>query len=88
MYCAHHALDGIRTTRSPHRPARSARYVADADADHVGHDAFESADHSHLQTAAPPGANGDEGLGGADGEVREERDDGRRTRWCEDRDRP
>ena len=45
--------------------------------DAVGDSAFDGADEGHLQAGGPPGADGDEGLGGAHGEVRGERDDGR-----------
>jgi len=50
--------------------------VADADADDVGDGAFEGSDGGHLQAAGPPGADGDERLGRAHGEVRQQRDDG------------
>ena len=50
--------------------------AADGHADGVGDDAFDGADGGHLQAAGPPGADGDERLGRADGEVREQRDDG------------
>ena len=49
---------------------------AQQDADAVSDSAFESADYGHLKARGPPGADGDERLGGADGEVGGQRDDG------------
>ena len=55
-------------------PAHAA--LAQQNADAVGHRAFERADDRHLEAGGPPGADGDERLGRADGEVGGERDDG------------
>lgn len=63
--------------RDPDDDAVVMLQVADADADGVGDDAFDGADGGHFQAAGPPGADGDQGLGGADGEVGGERDNGR-----------
>jgi hypothetical protein len=49
---------------------------AQQNADAVGDRAFDRADHGHLEAGGPPGADGDEALGRADGEVRGQRDDG------------
>ncbi len=47
-----------------------------ADADGVGYDAFDGAYRSHLNSAAPSGANNDEGFRCSHGKVYGERNDG------------
>src|SRR6266545_5073544 len=59
------------------RHVRSASAAAQADSNNVGHHAFDGADRSHFQAAAPPGADGDQRLGRAHHEVGHQRDHSR-----------
>ena len=56
------------------RPLHSAFTQQDSDA--VGDGAFDGADDGHFEAGGPPGADGDQALGGADGKVGGQRDDG------------
>lgn len=50
--------------------------LAQQNTDAIGDCAFDSADDRHFEAGGPPRADGDQGLGCADGEVRGERNDG------------
>ena len=50
-------------------PTRLCLAAEFPDAEHVGDDAFDGTDGGHFETAAPPGANGEERFGRADRDV-------------------
>src|SRR5260370_34104001 len=61
------------------RPRR-CRYLtncAESETEAVSDRSFDHADHCHLQSRCPPGADGDERFQGADCEMRDDADDKR-----------
>ena len=56
---------------------RTATYMSQTYSYEVGDKAFDGAHEGHLQTATPPGTDGDERLGCTYSEVSDERDQGR-----------
>ena len=70
------AVERARGVAQGNEAAHLHSAFAEQNSDAVGDGAFDGADDGHFKAGGPPGADGDEALGGADGEVRGERDDG------------
>ena len=66
----------LMTGHLPRWLATSHAALAQQNANPVSDCALDRADYGHLEAGGPPGADGDEALGSADGEVGGERDDG------------